>query len=113
MKRYHLYALGILLLLSGCVKRYKRTTKLCNDRLYVEVYNVNPAGVDADYLTDSVNFRMYVGKFDNEHEIYSFICQDDSVVIIKLTKSDTSGIMEVMETKVYSLQNLKKEKVFE
>jgi hypothetical protein len=74
------------LLLLGCNKheKFKRTVKVCNDRFFVEVYNTNPAGIDVHYLTDSVSFRFLVGKFDNDHENFSYSCEGDTITIKKL-----------------------------
>ena len=113
MKSYLTYLSIICLLLTGCARRFKFTVKVCNDSLYSEVYNINPAGVDADYLTDSVNFRMYVGTTDNEHENFNYTCNGDSLIIKKVAVVDTTGIWRVMETRTYSLSELKKKKVFE
>ena len=95
----------------GCLKRYKHTTKVCNNSLYVEVYNINPAGVDADYLTDSINFKLYVGSWDNEHEHFAYECKSDSIFIEKLDVSEAK--FRVLEKKAYSLQELKQKKMFE
>lgn len=113
MKGYCLSATLMCLLLMGCVKKYKFTSNVCNGKLYAENFNVNPAGVDAVYLTDSLNFRLYVGKFDNEHENFHFICKEDSVVIEKIASIDTTSIMRVIETRVYNLVDLKKKGKFE
>jgi hypothetical protein len=79
----------------------------------VEVFNVNPAGVDVDYITDSVNFRMYVGRYDNEHEIINFQCRGDSLVIRKLGERDFRGERGVIDTQVYSIKELKSVGEFE
>jgi len=105
-----IFYVGIVLLFSGCVKKYKRTTKVCNNRLYMEVYNVNPAGVDAAFLTDSVNFRIYLGKFDNEHENFNCYCNGDTVFIRKLASIDTSKVRQVVSKTTYSLKELTKSK---
>ncbi len=76
-------ALLLCIALTNCTKKYKFTAKVCDKNLFVEVFNVNTFGVDADYLTDSVNFRKYIGDFDYEHENYSYACKGDSIFIIK------------------------------
>ena len=101
------------MIFSGCIKKYKYTTKVCEHTLYVEAFNVNPAGVDADYITDSVNFRLYVGKFDNEHEIYRYSCSGDSLLIRKFAVLDFSGIRKVIDTRVFSIKELKSKGKFE
>mgnify|MGYP003583299431 CR=1 FL=1 len=105
---------SIILILSlsftSCVKKYKQTVNICNN-LYVEVFNINPSGVDVDYLTDSINFRIFVGKWDNEHENFRYLCKNDSLIIEKVTRDDNSFI--VLEKRVYSLIHLKSERKFE
>jgi hypothetical protein len=116
-------------LFTSCIKRHKFTTKVCNKNLYAEVFIINPAGVNEDYLTDSVNFRMYVGKWDDEHENYSYICKGDSIEIEKFAENeeglswqtDSSNgstylkgdSMKMIETKTYNILDLKKSKIFE
>jgi len=107
------FYLCVIVLTMGCVKTYKFTSHVCNGKLYAENFNVNPAGVDAVYLTDSLSFRLYVGKYDNEHENFNFGCKGDSVIIKKLASIDTTGIMKVIETNVYNLKDLKTKGRFE
>jgi hypothetical protein len=98
---------------SGCIKKYKYTTKVCERTLFVETFNVHPAGVDADYITDSVNFRMYTGKWDNEHENFRYSCSGDSLIIQKIAEVDTSFVRQVIDTKVFSIKELKSKGMFE
>ncbi|HEY1200141.1 MAG TPA: hypothetical protein VGE79_04120, partial [Niastella sp.] len=93
--------------------RHKFTTEVCEHTLYVETINVNPAGVDADYITDSVSFRLYVGKLDNEHENISFWCSCDSLVIEKIADVDTSRVRQVIDTRVFSIKELKSKGKFD
>src|ERR1700683_980176 len=79
-----------IILFTGCIRKYKWTLPIC-DKLYVEVYNVNPAGVYSEYLTDSLSFRLYVGKIDFESERYLYHCSGDSIAIETLAR-DTSSI---------------------
>jgi len=99
-------------LFMSCAKVYKRTTKVCENTLYFEVFNVNPAGVDAGYLTDSINFRLYIGKWDNEHEYFHLMCDGDSLTIDKEPIVD-SGFPKPIEPQKYSLKELKTTKKFE
>jgi hypothetical protein len=83
-----------LAFLSGCAKRYRFTAKVCDNRLYVEVFQVNPFGVDADYLTDSISFRKYIGDSDEEHETYSYTCIGDSVHVLKSVRGNRWAKMD-------------------
>ena len=80
----------LCVLLAGCVRthEYKFTSKVCDARLFVEVYQANPFGLYADYLTDSINFTKYIGDWDNEHETYSYSCKGDSIYIIKTVRGN-------------------------
>ena len=113
--KYNSMCIVLLLttLFVGCIKQYKHTVKVCDGKFYVEVYNINLAGVDADYLTDTLNFRLYVGKWDNEHENFTYSCTNDSILIEKIGIVDSTGKFQVLEKRVYSLKELKKNKVFE
>jgi hypothetical protein len=88
MIRFKLSLLLCLALLGGCIKRYKFTAQVCDKRLFVEVFETNPAGVYSDYLTDSVSFRKYIGDCDEEHDWYSYTCSRDSINILKRVKGN-------------------------
>lgn len=127
MKVYILYCFMICSLFVSCIKEYKLTAKICNNVLYLEVYNINPAGVDADYLTDSTNFRMYVGSYDNEHDYFTYECSNDSIYILKIQTGNTNCHwvtlsngkqtvqcdIDTIERKTVSLSQLKKLHKFE
>ena len=112
MKIHNLLFVIICFSLISCIKKYKRTIAVCNGKFFIEVYNVNPAGVDADYLTDSTNFKLYLGKYDNEHENIHCSCSGDTLFVEKLAP-DEDGEQRITETKIYSLKDLKKKKAFE
>ncbi len=69
------------LLFIGCKKRNIGTRIICDKNLYAEFYEINPAGMDVCYLTDSLNFRFYVGRFDPENGNYKFVCDGDTIMI--------------------------------
>jgi len=75
----------------GCFKKYSATIRVCSDGLYVEGFQVNPAGVYADYLTDSATFRVYIGKFDPEQNYYYYRCAGDSVYVTKIQRYENVG----------------------
>ena len=52
MKIEFIAALIFFLLISGCTRIHTATRDL-GDHLYVEYFNINPAGVEEVYLTDS------------------------------------------------------------
>ena len=119
--------------LAGCInnrskKHHKFTVNLCQYEpnkcacnLYVEVYTVYQMGalgsdVDSEYLTDTVNFRVYVGTYDEEDEMITTKCKGDSVYITKTKQTSADhqwDIPKILETKSYGLKDLKKRSVFE
>ena len=125
-----LISCGFLLcvLLTGCVRthKYKFTSKVCNARLYVEVYEANSWGLDADYLTDSINFKKYIGDWDEEHETYRYHCAGDSIYVMKTVRGnrwaewDTAAngmislkaSLDTIENLAFSISQLKKQNNF-
>ena len=89
IKYSRLIFLLFLIAQFGCVKKHSVTYPICNDKIFVERFNINIFGVDAEYITDSINFRYYIGKYDNEHEQLIVICNNDSLII---EKWDTSNV---------------------
>lgn len=90
--------------LAGCYKKYSRTITICDEKIFVERYEHNFIDVAYYYLTDSSSFRMYVGKFDNEHGGYFIKCQNDSVEISESYEG------KVINIRKYSLVDLRKGK---
>ena len=102
--------------LSSCLndkskKEHKRTTIIA-PRLFVETYTIFGGGAGggdrvSQYLTDSLNFRIYIGTFIQEDNYNYYECVSDSIRVHKFIegkKSTTTG---------YSLATLKKEKHYE
>ena len=100
------------LLLAGCGRKYDRTVTVCDDSLYVEVFDVILVDEKEDYLTDSVNFRLFVGKADGEHENFNYRCEGDTISIRKIT-SAPYGKKHVLNVRKYSLTQLKKHRIFD
>ena len=87
--------------LTSCYKKYRHTNTVCNGKLFIEQFNHKTIDVAYDYLTDSSNFRIYVGKFDNEHGYYRYNCQNDSIEISETYEG------KVLNFRKYSLINLR------
>lgn len=105
-----IFIIGIFF--GSCKTKYIRTVKICESNLFVEIFQVGP-GVNAHYLTDSANFRLNVGKYDNEHQNFSYSCKEDSITILKIEASVTQGgKREIVSTQKYSLSVLKASKDF-
>jgi hypothetical protein len=70
-------------------------------------------GIQAQYVTDSTNFRLYLGKIDEEHEDFVPKCNGDSLIVDKYGMKQLDTIWHLLETRVYSISQLKFEKKFE
>ena len=86
-----------------------------NGKLYVEFYHVGLMNnITSSYLTDSVSFRKYLGTFDAESEIISVQADGDRILVEKSSNGrEAESALSSPETKVYSLENLKKSEVFD
>ena len=120
LRRQIEFGLTVCILFSSCMKKYKFTAKVCDKNLFVEVYQINYFGVDADYLTDSTNFRKHIGDWDEEHENYSYSCKGDSVYIMKTvsgnrwakwdsTAKTVISNFDTIQNLTFSISQLKKE----
>lgn len=98
------YIILVCFIVSACSRRYNRTVKLCDGKLYVEIFDLHPRAVSEHYLTDSAHFRLFVGDYDNEHDIFSYKCEGDTIIILTLTGST------VTEERKFSLSKLRKER---
>jgi hypothetical protein len=126
-----IYYCILFFILSGCrnsQKKYLRTIDICKNerklprnKLYVEVFSdlgVGLTGSDLtyDYLTDSSSFRLFMGKYDDSSEILTVDIKGDSIISVKSTNEGQSPEWQspkIIETKVYSLRELKKKGKFE
>lgn len=97
--------------------KHYNTAKVCKGKLFVETYEISGNGAFggdkvSEYLTDSVNFRMYVGTFDNSDEAYSFLCTGDSVEVYRVAiRSNIQN--KIVRKQSYSLSGLQAKKIFE
>jgi hypothetical protein len=118
MKKYNFYLLLFCFSYFICGKKYDKTYRLkdsqrsdktCNDKLSSEVYDISALGlylgVKEDYLTDSLNFRFSIGRWEAEHENLLSWCEKDSVFVEKVNTEGSN--LNVIEKKVYSLTALK------
>lgn len=100
--------------------KYEINKCACN--LYAEVYQVFGMGamgsdLDSQYLTDSINFRVFLGTFDEEDEMIITRCKGDSIQIEKARRVSHGVSMNkariIIMSKTYSLTDLKSRHVFE
>jgi len=103
MKKFSTLVIMMLfsLFFTSC-KKYESTIAICDKKLFVEIYKNKFIDVAYDYLTDSSNFRIYIGKFDYEHGYYRYNCQNDSVEISETFEG------EIINIRKYSLVDLRK-----
>jgi hypothetical protein len=66
----------------------------------------------SDYLTDSINFRVYIGSHGDD-ENFEYDCANDSIYVIRLSVRGVEKAKVVDTLKVYSLSELKRKKIFE
>jgi hypothetical protein len=90
MKVQFIFILLFALPVLGCSRRHLFTADL-GDHLYVEYFNVNPAGVNEAYVTDSVNFRVFIGQYDAEHERVGCINKGDTLICHKSKPGEGGG----------------------
>jgi hypothetical protein len=89
-------------------------TTLVGNHLYVETFSVYKGGaqggdIHSNYLTDSVNFRLFVGTHIDE-TIFYYHFDGDTIFIEETTRIVPR---KTLSKKKYSLALLQKEKAFE
>jgi hypothetical protein len=117
---------SIFYLFIGCEYHHKFTSKVCSEKVYTEVFTINVAGVDECFLTDSINFRIRIGTFDEEHESYVYECKGDSIFILKKQtgknncrwiiingKKTVRCDVDTVGMQIYSLSELRQRKIFD
>ena len=92
----------------------------CNDSYYFSSYKLDgdyfmtsdqfKCGnqfINADYLTDSINFRVLIGFYDvGRGPMYKVNIKKDNIEFYKVTSHDR---LDTIETKSFKLSNLRKE----
>ena len=109
----------IVILLQSCYddksrKSYDDTFDVCGGKYFVEKFTVFGNGAfgsdqKSNYLTDSSTFRIFVGTFDEGHEVYNYSCAGDSIYIVKYNRELVStNPSKIKATVIYKLAfNLK------
>ena len=101
---------AVCFLFCSCYKKYRRTEKVCDQKLYMEIYERNQLGIS--YLTDSTNFNIYVGQLNFENERYSYKCTSDSIFIYKISTGlgNDSRYDEIVDEYKFNIKELRKRK---
>jgi hypothetical protein len=110
MNKLSLLTLLLASVAFGC-KRKLRTTVSFANHLFIEYFIVNPAGVDEAFLTDSSNFRVYIGKYDSDHERVRCKLEGDTITIFKYNTGGPGGKWVVTDQAQLFRESLEKNKV--
>ena len=86
--------------------------QLQNKKLYIENYRAGLIGnLTSQYITDSTNFRMYLGSFDDEKEFIYVRNSGDSVIVeekLNNLEAEGRGISTLKKRVIFSLDSLKR-----
>ncbi|OQP38771.1 hypothetical protein A4H97_18815 [Niastella yeongjuensis] len=110
---------GVILIISCIDKKSKKELfvkrSVCNN-IWREKYLVSSGGAHSaelysDYITDSVNFRVYIGSHD-EYGGFDYNCNGDSLFVRKVMNND-DGSASIIDSSIFRLSVLRKEHKFE
>ena len=112
-----------LLLFYGCFGNERSKDRLFDvykrcDGIYVEAFLVFGSGaygsdVHSMYLTDSINFRKFIGTYDTGDQMLFTECVGDSIIITKSTRLRGNNTETINFIKRYSKKDLIRENKFE
>ncbi|MBK7389099.1 MAG: hypothetical protein IPN13_12200 [Bacteroidetes bacterium] len=93
-------------------KNLKRTYKVCDD-LYAEVFCAFGQGAfggsrDAEWITDSINFRLFLGSFDEIEGGFSYKCNGDTIYVMQRPDAIAGNPKDTSVTTIYKISDLKK-----
>ncbi len=92
-----------ILLLFGCGEKYHGSKKICEGRFHIEFYTER-SDMGVCYLTDSVNFRIKVDRYNVESEYFDFFCKLDSLIIQQW--SNYPSPKHILKTRAYCSRTL-------
>ena len=109
-----------LILNFGCVDKKSKqklfaTRSVCNN-IWREKFRVFSGGafsaeLYSDYVTDSVNFRVFIGSHD-EYSGFKYNCNGDTLFVRKF-KVNEDRSSSIVESSIFRLSILRKEHKFE
>src|ERR1700733_1427192 len=89
----------VMIVLYGCNRKHRDTYEIRHG-LFIETFSAGLIGnLSAQYLTDSVNFRIYVGTYDDETESLYYTFKGDSVYVEKVLRIDDTSLMKTVDKK--------------
>lgn len=114
------FLLFVILLLTSCTSIYSKKqhegTGIIDSNLYRERFLVYSGGALANdsysyYLTDSVNFRKYIGTiYYDDEQLYCKSLDSNKILVYRAKRNNEN---DTMEKKIYIISDLKKEGKFE
>jgi hypothetical protein len=90
-------------LLLSCAERYHGTKNICDGKFDMEFYS-EWSDMGACYLTDSVNFKVKIWRYNVESEYFQYQCNSDSVIIELWSNYPLPK--HILETKKFSIKKL-------
>ena len=90
---------------------YRKTVKVSKG-YYVEVFRIASSGafgsdLSAVYLTDSIHFRFFVGKADQQLNRYVYKFEKDTVIVLNTDNTGFEKQGRIIDERKYSLKDLK------
>lgn len=116
LKTYLFLLIFVLFAFQSCIddksrKNHKWTSKICNS-LYAETFSTFGQGAFGGdrlgkWLTDSTNFRLYLGAFDEVYGKIVIECRSDSVFVTQFPDDlDVNKHLKKPVTKAYNFHDL-------
>lgn len=100
---------------QGSYKLCDHAAGPCDSSLHVDYYTIVRSymadDVEAVYLSDHKNFRVYLGTYDEGDEHIRITVKGDSISTVKTSRS--TGVLKEVEQHVYSLKQLKRQWFFD
>lgn len=103
----------LLVLFVSCKQKldHRMTLKICETSLYVESFVVFGGGafggdIRRHYFTDSVNFRICTGEFNDSEEALKYKCENGNIKVVRI---QFAGSIRKDST-TYSIEKLKETK---
>ena len=84
------------------------TIPICHHTAFIQKFQVyGGSAYDGDiisaYLTDAVNFRIYIRTYDDPHEAIRIDCKDpDTIVVFYLTQEAATEKYLIQDSMAYS-----------
>jgi hypothetical protein len=99
-------------------KESHKFSSIISDGIYEEVFLLSASGVLANdlyscYITDSINFRKFVGRFDNKEKYIFDLANRDTIKSVRYSRRIYYGKSIPIDTLYFSISKLKEEGDFD